>query len=69
MNEINTWPVLCVLSGATLCSPSFGHVFLMAPTGDDVLTVDATYEITWEMDHRFVVYRPIPQSIFLADEG
>ena len=30
-------------------STTFGHVFLMAPTGDDVLDVGSTYEITWQI--------------------
>ena len=38
-----------ILAAAFLSTPAFGHVFLMAPTGDDELTIGSTYEITWQI--------------------
>lgn len=38
-----------ILATACLSTPAFGHVFLMAPTGDDELIIGSTYEITWEI--------------------
>ena len=39
---------LCTLT-TFIGTSAFGHVFLMAPTGNDELEVGSTYEITWQI--------------------
>jgi hypothetical protein len=43
-------PLRTLLATTTLISSSvFGHVFLLSPTGGEVLEVGTTYEVSWRV--------------------
>jgi hypothetical protein len=42
-------PITALILSTIITSTSLGHVYLLAPTGNDVLEVDSTYEISWEI--------------------
>jgi hypothetical protein len=46
--ESNMVNLIAFIFTTLFISASFGHVHLLTPTGDDVLEVGATYEISWQ---------------------